>query len=73
MSDELVFGTTSGGRQNPSNIRNRALALSVQRANALLTQRGAPPLPARLTPHSLRRTYASLMFAVGHPAPVVME
>jgi integrase len=71
--DELVFGTTSGQQQNASNIRNRALAKSVERANELLAARGAPPLPGRLTPHSLRRTYASLMFAPGRPAPVVME
>jgi hypothetical protein len=68
-----VFGTTSGRPQNPSNVRNRALALSVERANELLAARGAPPLPRRLTPHSLRRTYASLMFAIGRPAPDVME
>jgi integrase len=70
---ELVFATTSGRPQNPSNVRNRALALSVERANELLAARGAPPLPRRLTPHSLRRTYASLMFAIGRPAPDVME
>jgi integrase len=72
-SDELVFGTTSGQQQNASNVRNRALAMSVERANELLAARGAGPLPAHLTPHSLRRTYASLMFALGRPAPVVME
>ncbi len=71
--DDLVFGTTSGQQQNASNVRNRALAMSVRRANELLAARGNPPLPAHLTPHTLRRTYASLMFALGRPAPVVME
>ena len=71
--DALIFGTAAGRRQNPSNIRNRALALSVGRANDLLAARCQPPLPAGLTPHSLRRTYASLLFAIGRPAPEVME
>ena len=71
--DGLVFATTKGRRQNPSNVRNRTLALSVARADALLAARDLPPLPAPLTPHSLRRTYASILFAIGRPAPEVME
>ena len=47
--------------------------MSVERANELLAGRGNPPLPAHLTPHPLRHTYASLMFALGRPAPVVLE
>jgi integrase len=31
------------------------------------------PLPEGLTPHSLRRTFASLLYAIGEPAPVVMQ
>ena len=30
-------------------------------------------MSAKLTPHSLRRTYASILFAVGEPAPYVMS
>ena len=30
-----------------------------------------PPLP-RLTPHSLRRTFASLLYGIGESPPVVM-
>jgi len=71
--DALVFATMTGRRQNPSNVRNRTLALSVARANELLAARGMAPLPAPLTPHSLRRTYASILFAIGRPAPEVME
>ena len=33
---------------------------------------GQPPLPADLTPHSLRRTFASVLYALGSTPPVVM-
>ncbi len=69
----LVFGTTSGNRQSPSNIRNRVLDGVVRRAHGRLQERDRAPLPAGLTPHSLRRTFASLLFAVGATAPEVME
>ena len=69
----LVFATSTGRPQNASNVRNRTLALSVTRANAVLAARDLAPLPPGLTPHSLRRTYASILFAIGRPAPDVME
>jgi integrase len=31
-----------------------------------------PPLPANLTPHSLRRTFATVLYALGEPHPIVM-
>lgn len=34
---------------------------------------GRTPLPRRLTPHSLRRTFASLLFALGEPPTYVMS
>ena len=37
----------------------------------LADQEGAP-LPARITPHGLRRTFASLLYAVGEDPPTVM-
>jgi integrase len=69
--DAYVFGTTTGERQSPSNIRNRTLAPAVERANATLATDDLPPLP-KITPHSLRRTFASLLYAIGEPPPVVM-
>jgi len=70
---ELVFGTSSGRPLGASNIRIRVLARAVQRANAELEARGRQPLPAGLTPHSLRRTFASLLFAIGEPPTYVMS
>jgi integrase len=67
--DAYVFPTATGARQSPSNVRN--LAPAVKRANAALAKDDLPPLP-KLTPHSLRRTFASLLYAIGEPPPVVM-
>jgi integrase len=69
--DLYVFPTATGARQSPSNLRNRILAPAVKRANAALAKDDLPPLP-KLTPHSLRRTFASLLYAIGEPPPVVM-
>jgi integrase len=70
--DALVFGSCTGAEQSPSNIRNRVLAAAVARANERLTAQHKPPLPSGLTPHSLRRTFASILFAVGETPPYVM-
>ena len=43
----------------------------VERANERLQEAGEAPLP-RLTPHSLRRTFASVMFALNVSLPDVM-
>jgi integrase len=68
----LVFGTTTGSKQTPTNVRRRVLNRSVEKANQVLAKADAEPLPAGLTPHSLRRTFASLLFAIGEPPPYVM-
>jgi len=69
----LVFPTTAGGPQAATNFRRRVLAKAVEKANERLAEAEKSPLPERLTPHSLRRTYASLLFALGRTAPEVME
>ena len=71
--DEYVFPTSSGGQQDPNNIRTRVLRTAVKRANEDLAARGLPPLPDRITPHSLRRTFCSLLYALGESPPVVMR
>jgi integrase len=44
----------------------------VKRANTNLAARDLPPLPENLTPHSLRRTFATVLYALGESPPVVM-
>ena len=68
-----VFATSSGGTIGATNVRIRMLARAVERTNATLAAKGQEPLPEGLTPHSLRRTFASLLFALGEPPTYVMS
>jgi integrase len=72
-ADAFVFPTATGGRQSADNFRARTLKASVRRANEILAERGLSPLPDRLTPHSLRRTFASVLYALGEDPGVVMD
>jgi len=68
---DFVFATREGHRDNPSNVRNRLLAATVERANEMLQAEGREPIGA-VTPHSLRRTFISLLLAAGADVPYVM-
>ena len=82
-----VFGTRAGGRMSPDNFRSRVLGRpaivvdgeentgtgAVGRANTKLEAEGLPPLPGRITPHSLRRTFCSLLYALGEDPGTVMD
>jgi integrase len=70
--DALVFGTSTGAKMSPTNVRRRVLAKAVERANEALTARGAEPLPEGLTPHSLRRTFATILVHRGENPRYVM-
>jgi integrase/recombinase XerC len=60
----FVFGTSTGKKDNPSNVRNRLFANAIKSANERLAALGIEQLgPVR--PHGLRRTYASLRMACG--------
>jgi len=54
------FGTSRGTRRDPDRFRDRVLQRSVALASKNRSEQGLPALP-RITPHSLRRTWA--MFA----------
>ena len=71
IRDVLVFGASTGHAQSPSNIRSRVLQKAVHRANVQLENAGVEPMP-KLSPHSLRRTFASLLFAIDETPPYVM-
>jgi integrase len=71
--DGYVFPTRTAARVLPENFRNRVLAAAVKRANENLEKVKEPPLPEGLTPHSLRRTFCSLLYALGETPPVVMQ
>lgn len=58
--DTPLFCTAKGARWNEDNVRQDLLAPVAELASRRLTERGLPPL-AHITPHSLRRTYVSIM------------
>jgi len=75
----LVFGTSTGANLGATNVRKRVLGKAIEKANERLStnENGEPRtdaelIPTRLTPHSLRRTFASLLFAVGESPVYVM-
>jgi integrase len=84
---DYVFATASGGRASENNVRNRVLGRpartvdgeekagqgAIARANEQLEADGLAPLPEKLTPHSLRRTFCSLLYALDEDPGVVMD
>jgi integrase len=44
----------------------------VKRADENLAEHDLAPLPPKMTPHSLRRTFATLLYALDESPPVVM-
>jgi integrase len=72
QASAYVFGTSEGKRQYATNVRGRVLRPALERASAKLADEGEAPLPM-LTPHGLRRSFASLLYAIGEPPPVVMQ
>ncbi|MHB1570426.1 MAG: tyrosine-type recombinase/integrase [Solirubrobacteraceae bacterium] len=59
------FGTATGNARDPDRFRDRILARSVALTNERRAEHGHPPLPERITPHSLRRTWAMLAAQAG--------
>ncbi len=69
---DYVFATATGKADTRSNIARR-LKRAVERANEALADRDTPPIPAALSPHSLRRTFASLLYLRGENPVYVMH
>lgn len=70
----LVFPTATGGPNNRNNVRRRILLRAVARANSRIqADGGCGSLPEGLSPHALRRTYASWLVAEGEDPAYVMQ
>jgi integrase len=67
-----VFPTRAGGEQDTHNIRTRVVGAAVKRASENLAAADLASLPDKLTPHSLRRTFCSVLYALGVSPPVMM-
>lgn len=59
-----LFLNRNGKRQSVSNVERR-FKTAIRRANVRLADIGIRPIDEAATPHSLRRLYASLRFALG--------
>jgi integrase len=70
--NDPVFPTGTGGKRDKDNVRNRILAAAISRADQLLQIHGQLPLPAGVTPHKLRHTFASILIALGWDPASVM-
>jgi integrase len=62
--DDRVFATRNGSRNKPDNVRARIVAAARAEADRLLADAGRAPI-AHLSPHTLRRTFASLLAELG--------
>lgn len=67
------FMTSRGGPRTEDNVRLRILPPVLARAEGLPEARGEASLPPRISPHSLRHTFASLLFAIGEDPVSVMR
>jgi integrase len=70
-SEGPMFRNRKGQRQSVSNVERR-LKTAIRRANKRLDELGLRLIDEAVTPHSLRRLYASLRFALGDD-PVYVE
>ena len=70
--DDPVFLSSEGTRQTPDNV-GRRLKSALRKANVQLEAAGIAPISERVSPHSLRRTFASLRFACGDDPVYVAE
>jgi integrase len=70
--DDLVFATSQGRKFSRDNVRDRIFTRAVEVADEHRLAVGVPPLPEGLTPHKLRHTCCSLLFASGFELPRVM-
>jgi integrase len=68
-----VFATRTGSRQTATNVDHR-LKAAIKAANVRLDELGIEPISERVSPHSLRRTYASVRAAAGdHPVYIAEQ
>ena len=70
--ETLVFPTRNGTPLLRSNIRSKILAGAIEKANVKLAEAGKSPIEEDVTSHSLRRTFASLLYEAGASPAYVM-
>jgi len=63
--DALVFPTGRGTRRDRSNLLRDVLRPAVTTANEKRAEKELPPITEGVTNHTLRRTFASLLYEAG--------
>ncbi len=69
---DLVFPTRRGTARDRNNVRTRVLGKTIAQANAKLAKAGKAPVQDGVTNHTLRRTFASLLYEAGASPAYVM-
>jgi integrase len=72
-SDDLVFATRNRTKRNRSNVTRQILQPAIVRANKKLAEAELPTIQSDVTNHSLRRTFASLLYEAGASPAYVMS
>lgn len=68
-----VFVTSGGKPRDRHNVRQRVVRSVLAKADELLAERDLNPLPAGVSPHKLRHSFASLLVALGNDPAYVMS
>jgi integrase len=72
--EHLVFGTSTGRPDSRNNVRRRVLVRAAEGANERITERGGcERLPDALSPHALRRSFASWLIGEGEDVAYVQQ
>jgi integrase len=71
--DELVFVTRNGTARDRGNVRQRVLGSAIAAANKKLDKVGKAPIQSGVTNHTLRRTFASLLYEAGASPAYLMS
>ena len=70
---DLVFPTSKGTEQNRANVGSRVLGGAIAAANAKREKVDLPSIQEGVTNHTLRRTFASLLYEAGASPAYVMS
>lgn len=71
---DLVFGTATGKADNRNNVRRRVLLRAAERADQQIAELGGcERLPGGLSPHALRRSFASWLIGEGEDVAYVQQ
>jgi integrase len=71
--DRPAYPTSTGTRRDRNNVNARIIAPVLKHTNGLRAARDEPPIRARVTPHTFRRTYITVMLAAGFDLPYVQD